>query len=126
MAVAGGGKGERAVFAIESQDSSSIVLFHRSSSTVKIPPFRGWIMTEAEKKARRKQWNKIIARWKREKVDRSAFQIGTLDDETDKPSPATTLNERLEALMKLRWINYGPDALYGTMEKVLTMGQLEP
>lgn len=83
-------------------------------------------MDAAEKKARRKQWNKLIAKWKREKVDRTAFKIGTLDDEVDKPSSATTMDERVELLMKLRWLNYGPDALYGRLERVLTFGKLEP
>jgi len=80
-------------------------------------------MTEAERKARRKQWKKIIARWKREKIDRTKMVRGTLDDEPERPFLKTT-DERVEAMMKLRWINYGPDALYGRMERVLRFGKL--
>lgn len=83
-------------------------------------------MTKAERAARRKQWNKVIARWKREKIDRTAFRIGTLDDEEPTPQADLTVAERMEQMMKLRWLNYGPQALYGRLDRVLAFGKLPP
>jgi hypothetical protein len=83
-------------------------------------------MTEKERKARRKIWNKIIARWKKERVDRTAFTIGTLDDERPGKLKPLPMEERMDALMKLRWLNYGPEALYGRLERVLRFGKLPP
>lgn len=82
-------------------------------------------MTKAERAARRKQWKQVIARWKQEKIDRTAFRIGTLDNEEPTPQPNLTVDERMEQMMKLRWLNYGPQALYGRLERVLTFGKLE-
>jgi hypothetical protein len=81
-------------------------------------------MTDQERATLRKQWNKIIARWKWEKIDRKSYRFGTLDDEAPRPSPYTTSEDRLEALMKLRWLNYGPQALYGRIEKVYSFATL--
>lgn len=83
-------------------------------------------MTKKERAERRKQWNKVIARWKREKIDRTAFRIGTLDDEEPTPQTDLTVAERMEQMMKLRWLNYGPQALYGRLERVLAFGKLPP
>lgn len=83
-------------------------------------------MTKAERAARRKQWERAIARWKREKIDRTAFRIGTLDDEEPAPQANLTVDERMEQMMKLRWLNYGPQALYGRLERVLAFGKLPP
>ena len=83
-------------------------------------------MTDAERAVRRKQWKRVIARWKREKIDRTAFRIGTLEDEEPTPQVDMTVEERMEQMMKLRWLNYGPQALYGRLERVLAFGQLPP
>ena len=83
-------------------------------------------MTKAEKRERRKQWHRTIARWKREKIDRTAFRMGTLDDEEPTPQVDMTVDERMEQMMKLRWLNYGPKALYGRLERVLAFGKLPP
>lgn len=81
-------------------------------------------MTKAQRAVRRKQWRQIIARWKREKIDRTAFRIGTLEDEKPTPQVDLTVEERMDQLMKLRWMNYGPQALYGRLERVLAFGSL--
>jgi len=81
-------------------------------------------MTDAERAVRRKQWKRVIARWKREKIDRTAFRIGTLEDEEPTPQVDMTVEERMEQMMKLRWLNYGPQALYGRLERVLAFGKL--
>ncbi len=81
-------------------------------------------MTKAQRAARLKQWKQIIARWRREKIDRTAFRIGTLDDEEPIPQVELTVEERMDQMMKLRWMNYGPQALYGRLERVLALGTL--
>lgn len=83
-------------------------------------------MTKAERSARRIQWKQIIARWKREKIDRTVFRIGTLDDEEPTLQVDLSVEERMEQMMKLRWMNYGPQALYGRLERVLAFGKLPP
>ncbi|MFT3882874.1 MAG: hypothetical protein QM703_24865 [Gemmatales bacterium] len=83
-------------------------------------------MTPQEKRRRRRQWDKLIARWKAEPMDRSAWQVTTWDDNDDSMHNMADrpVKERVEYLMRLRWMNYGPDALYGRLERVYSIGTL--
>lgn len=81
---------------------------------------------DKERAKRKKLWLKLIKKWESEKIDRTQFSVGTLDDQ---PAFIDMTNEpvsaRIEMLMKLRWLNYGPEALYGRMERVWRRGTLD-
>lgn len=85
-------------------------------------------MTSMEKRKRKRMWLKLIRKWKTEPIDRSYWQISTLEDPAVVSENLAHLSvyERLEHLMRLRWMNYGPDALYGRLERVFAIGELEP
>jgi len=85
-------------------------------------------MNAAEKKERRRQWGRLIERWKKMRLDRSCWKVTTLEE--DKEDLFCMIDksyaERMEYFMRLRWMNYGPDALYGRLERVYSIGQLPP
>ena len=84
-------------------------------------------MTQNELRQRKQYWQKYIRRWQKQPIDRSHWQLTTLDDlkAASENLVHLSVEERIEHLMRLRWMNYGPDALYGRLERVFAIGELE-
>lgn len=83
-------------------------------------------MTRQEK--RRRQWEKLIRKWKADRLDRQSWQIGNLDGESGTVVDRSNrpVAERVEYLRRFCWMNYEPDALYGRLERVYSIGCIPP
>jgi len=65
--------------------------------------------------------------WEKFKLDRSAFEIGSLDEETDEREYWRTKSpdERMAALELLRQIIYGYDPATTRLQRVFEVAELE-